>query len=148
MTGRTDADHLSKLRIDYRAWKLCLHAYEHFSEHVLQDNSLTAQWLPGRRASTWPGFQEAALLLGTQSSEQGANALLLAQLRLPELPLLRSEVAEAVGWSITGRIPMPAEVNRARCMPGSPHLVAVHTAQPSLLLADWPGNHAAGCPAP
>jgi histone-binding protein RBBP4 len=132
-------DHDRALGLDYRAWKGHLSSYEYCSEHAADYSSLTAQWLPGCHPSAGhPGYQDAALLLGTQTGGEEPNHVYLARLRLPSsLPVLRDEIGPAVDWERVGAVPVPGDVNRARCMPQRPSLAAVHTSQPGLLLVDW-----------
>ena len=51
--------------------------------HALEWPSLTVEWLPEREEPTGKGFAVQKMILGTQTSEDGPNYLMLAQVQLP-----------------------------------------------------------------
>ncbi|KAJ4783998.1 Histone-binding protein MSI1 [Rhynchospora pubera] len=87
--------------------------YDLVISHPLEWPSLTVQWAP---LPTHPN----SLLLGTHTSEDSPNSLMLAHACLspspPDIPL--------PGVQISKRVPHEGEVNRARYMPQNPLKVA------------------------
>jgi histone-binding protein RBBP4 len=106
--------------------------YDLVISQPLEWPSLTVQWLPSHSRS--PGSARShRLVLGTHTSDETPNHLLLADAALPLPPRLAAAAAAAGGAvpapsvSISRSVPHKGEVNRARCMPQRPYTVATKT---------------------
>jgi len=120
---------------EYKIWKKNTpFLYDLVITHALEWPSLTAQWLPSRVESADQEYSAQKLLLGTHTSENEQNYLMLAEVRLPledsEMDVRqydddRSEVGgfgSAAGkLAVKQQINHDGEVNRARwdCLPAA-----------------------------
>ncbi|XP_008806593.1 histone-binding protein MSI1-like [Phoenix dactylifera] len=130
---------------EYRVWKKNTpFLYDLVISHALEWPSLTVQWLsctstPSFLSSSSSSASAAAapvhrLILGTHTSDEAPNFLMLADVRFPLLPPGKGSPPPPP----TADVPIPSveiaqtvhhegEVNRARYMPQNPALVATKT---------------------
>lgn len=156
---------LSTASAEFRTWKKnALFLYDELATHGLTWPSLTVQWFPDRQVSSPSASLSSSgdsagasgsatatqrLLLGTHTSGQRDDYILLAQVKLPaQLPgpdpggydedrgEIGSYAARPPALSIAQMIPHPGEVNRARYCPQNPDLIATRTRVGSTLLFD------------
>eukprot|EP00252_Welwitschia_mirabilis_P023960 TRINITY_DN6926_c0_g1_i1.p1 TRINITY_DN6926_c0_g1~~TRINITY_DN6926_c0_g1_i1.p1 ORF type:complete len:429 (+),score=97.16 TRINITY_DN6926_c0_g1_i1:23-1309(+) len=102
--------------------------------------SLTVQWLPCRQESS--SYVIEKLILGTHTSNEEPNHLMIAEVHLPseipeplptatvDPPTLRATV------EIVQKITHEGEVNRARCMPQKPSLIGTKTVSSDVYVFD------------
>lgn len=126
---------------EYKIWKHnAPYLYDLIMTHVLEWSSLTVQWLPITEVAGDPDMSICKLLLGTNCKDREPNSLLLAKVKIPKDNVLVSldEYTDASdkkqGYSTIGQscgnieiekyIPHEGEVNRARCMPQLPNIIA------------------------
>uniref|UniRef100_A0A0E0M3Y9 Histone-binding protein RBBP4-like N-terminal domain-containing protein n=1 Tax=Oryza punctata TaxID=4537 RepID=A0A0E0M3Y9_ORYPU len=106
--------------------------YDLVISQPLEWPSLTVQWLPSHSQSL-DSTRSHRLVLGTHTSDETPNHLLLADAVLPLPPRLAAAAAAAgaavpaPSVSISRSVPHKGEVNRARCMPQRPYTVATKT---------------------
>ncbi|GBF91406.1 hypothetical protein Rsub_04146 [Raphidocelis subcapitata] len=137
---------------EYKIWKKNTpFLYDLVITHALEWPSLTVQWLPGEK-ETVPGqdFSKQRLILGTHTSDNEQNYLMLAEV---QLPLQDSEVdaraydderGEVGGFgsahgkvNIVQQINHDGEVNRARAMPQDKFKIATKTVSAEVWVFDW-----------
>ncbi|URE23734.1 Histone-binding protein RBBP4 or subunit C of CAF1 complex [Musa troglodytarum] len=112
---------------EYRVWKKNTpFLYDLVISHALEWPSLTAQWLPSSSSSSGGGGASHRLLLGTHTSDEAPNFLMVADVRFP-LPPPPPPDAPIPKVEISQTIPHHGEVNRARFMPQGPSIVATKT---------------------
>lgn len=126
---------------EYRVWKKNTpFLYDLVISHALEWPSLTVQWLsfPSTLSSSSSSAAAAApvhrLILGTHTSDEAPNFLMLTDVRFPlppprkgspppppaaDVPIPSVEIAQTIRHE--------GEVNRARYMPQNPALVATKT---------------------
>eukprot|EP00286_Rhodomonas_abbreviata_P007315 CAMPEP_0181341408 /NCGR_PEP_ID=MMETSP1101-20121128/30396_1 /TAXON_ID=46948 /ORGANISM="Rhodomonas abbreviata, Strain Caron Lab Isolate" /LENGTH=422 /DNA_ID=CAMNT_0023452687 /DNA_START=22 /DNA_END=1290 /DNA_ORIENTATION=+ len=124
----------------YKNWKVnSPYLYDVVMSHALEWPSLTVQWLPdeaagedGERKSS-DGPQERQLLVGTHTSADEQNYLLVVKVIMPSEDDVEAlakededeeEKAQRARVKIVKRINHDGEVNRARYMPQRPTIVA------------------------
>jgi len=117
--------------------------------HALEWPSLTVQWLPDKRVKD--DYSVQRLLLGTHTSAQEQNYLMIAEVHLP---LEESSVdtrkydekAEVGGFGsgtvsdkiqITLKINHAGEVNKARYMPQQSSIIATKAVSSEIYIFDW-----------
>ncbi|XP_039135461.1 histone-binding protein MSI1 homolog [Dioscorea cayenensis subsp. rotundata] len=114
---------------EYRVWKKNTpFLYDLVISHALEWPSLTVQWLPAPSSSSSSQAPIHGLLLGTHTSDDAPNFLMLSSVRFP----LRSAPATADSAPIPSieiyqSVRHDGEVNRARFMPQKPDIVATKT---------------------
>ena len=130
---------------EYRIWKKnSPFLYDLVMTHALEWASLTVQWLPG--VETTPDGRDSIhkLILGTHTSDNIQNHLILADIKLP-LPeaeivakKFNDDAADISGFGATlekikvnKKIAIDAEINKARYMPQHPHIIAAKAASAS-----------------
>lgn len=137
---------------EYKIWKKNTpFLYDLVITHALEWPSLTVQWLPGEKEIV-PGqdFSKQRLILGTHTSDNEQNYLMLAEV---QLPLQDSEVdargydderGEVGGFgsahgkvNIVQQINHDGEVNRARAMPQDKFKIATKTVSAEVWVFDW-----------
>lgn len=99
--------------------------YDLVINHPLEWPSLTVQWLPSPSViDPDTSLPVHSLILGTHTSDDAPNFLLVADVHLPltSQPNLSPPKVE-----IVNHLHVDGEVNRARCMPQNPNLVAAKT---------------------
>eukprot|EP00823_Brevimastigomonas_motovehiculus_P002527 TRINITY_DN1543_c0_g1_i1.p1 TRINITY_DN1543_c0_g1~~TRINITY_DN1543_c0_g1_i1.p1 ORF type:complete len:448 (-),score=105.20 TRINITY_DN1543_c0_g1_i1:454-1797(-) len=127
---------------EYKVWKKNTpFLYDLVMTHALEWPSLTVQWLPDKR--TEKDYSIQRLILGTHTSDNEPNYLMIAEIKLPledtELDARKyssttDEKNEFGGYGgasgkveIIMQIDHEGEVNRARYMPQNPNIIATKT---------------------
>ncbi|RZS17101.1 hypothetical protein BHM03_00049216, partial [Ensete ventricosum] len=111
---------------EYRVWKKNTpFLYDIVISHALEWPSLTVQWLPSSSSSGGGGASHR-FLLGTHTSDEAPNFLMVANVQFP-LPPPPPPDAPIPKVEISQTIPHQGEVNRARFMPQRPSIVATKT---------------------
>ena len=125
----------------YKNWKVnSRFLYDVCLSHALEWPSLTVQMLPTPEGSDSKSKQERRLLLGTHTSENEQNYLLMVNVVLPgdgDGDDQEAQVTSSENWNIEAvskgprakvemmqRINHQGEVNRARYMPQKPSIIA------------------------
>ncbi|CAN6205191.1 unnamed protein product [Urochloa humidicola] len=114
---------------EYQNWKKnAAVLYDLVISHPLEWPSLTVQWLPSESSS-----RAHRLIVGTHTSDEAPNSLMVLDAVLPLPPRLAAAAAASGGAlpapsvSVSRVAPHRGEVNRARCMPQQPFTVATKT---------------------
>lgn len=114
---------------EYQNWKKnAAVLYDVVLSHPLEWPSLTVQWLPSESST-----RSHRLVVGTHTSDEAPNNLMVLDAVLPLPPRLAATVAASGGTlpapsvSVSRVAPHRGEVNRARCMPQRPFTVATKT---------------------
>ncbi|KAL0074929.1 WD40-repeat-containing domain protein [Phycomyces blakesleeanus] len=121
----------AKIAEEYQEWKKTVPMlYETVVTRTLAWPTLTCQWLPGQTIKDGASYQE--LMIGTNTSDQEPNALLFQTVTLPQ------NNQSTVKASITPKqsIGHENEVNRARCQPNHPSIIATMTRDGDVLVFD------------
>ncbi|VFQ67805.1 unnamed protein product [Cuscuta campestris] len=114
--------------------------YDLVISHSLEWPSLTVQWLPSPPSDDGP-FSVHKLILGTHTSDDCPNFLMLAHAYLPRSPA--SGLEPDITGSLTPKVQIvqkihsDGEVNRARCMPQNTSVVAAKTNCSEVYLFDF-----------
>lgn len=136
---------------EYKIWKKNTpFLYDLVMTHALEWPSLTAQWLPNVQRLEGKDYTVQKLLLGTHTSSDEQNHLVIANVKLPndesqvDASRYDSERGEYGGFgSVAGKIEIEikinheGEVNRARYMPQNPFIIATKTPSEDVLLFDY-----------
>lgn len=152
-----DSDHTESVDNDpnvideeYKIWKKNTpFLYDLIMTHALEWPSLTLQWLPSYDEPEGAGYSVQKLLLGTHTSGDEMNYLMVAEVRLPledtEIDARKydDETEDLGGFGgvgskieVTIRINHEGEVNRARFMPSNEFIVATKTVCPDVYVFD------------
>ncbi|TKW34364.1 hypothetical protein SEVIR_2G302200v4 [Setaria viridis] len=114
---------------EYQNWKKnAAVLYDLVISHPLEWPSLTVQWLPSESST-----RSHRLVVGTHTSDEAPNNLMVLDAVLPLPPRLAAAVAASGGAlpapsvSVSRVAPHRGEVNRARYMPQRPFTVATKT---------------------
>mmetsp|Transcript_9480 Transcript_9480/g.16592 ORF Transcript_9480/g.16592 Transcript_9480/m.16592 type:complete len:432 (-) Transcript_9480:69-1364(-) len=132
---------LKAVNEEYRIWKKnAPFLYDLVVTHALEWPSLTCQWLEKKTTFADHDYNEQELLLGTHTSGDQQNHLMIARVRLPnegaEIDARKydDERGELGGYGGTSskieikvRINHDGEVNRARYMPQDDYVIATKT---------------------
>ncbi|XP_020582018.1 histone-binding protein MSI1-like [Phalaenopsis equestris] len=129
---------------EFRVWKKnSPYLYDLVISHALEWPSLTVQWLPSSSSSHSSSFSTIQrLVLGTHTSDDTPNFLLISAVQFPSPSHLSSEpplnlpLAPLPNVRIEQRISHEGEVNRARYMPQKPSLIATKTCGPEVHVFD------------
>lgn len=136
---------------EYKIWKKNTpFLYDLVITHALEWPSLTVQWLPDRKEPQGKDYSVQKLILGTHTSDNEPNYLMLAEVQLP-LEDLESDArqydeerGEVGGFGcangkvqITQQINHDGEVNRARYMPQNPFIIATKTVSAEVYVFDY-----------
>lgn len=117
--------------------------------HALYWPSLTVQWLPDCVKPPGKEHSERRLIMGTHTSEDEPNYLLVAKVQLPGQDgdpdsRIYSEDNEAGGYGngkakveVTQKILHKGEVNRARYMPQNPSIIATKGPSAEVFVFDY-----------
>ncbi|KAF2302070.1 hypothetical protein GH714_032306 [Hevea brasiliensis] len=126
-----------QLEEEFSVWKKNTpFLYDLVISHPLEWPSLTVQWVPLSAPLPHPAapssFAVHRLVLGTHTSDDFPNFLMIADAVLPSRTAeakidCQSESSLIPKVQITQKIRVDGEVNRARCMPQNPAIVAVKT---------------------
>lgn len=136
---------------EYKIWKKNTpFLYDLVMTHALEWPSLTAQWLPDVTRPEGKDYSIHRLLLGTHTSSDEQNHLVIASVKLPnddaqvDAGCYDSDRGEYGGFgSVSGKIEIDikinheGEVNRARYMPQSPFIIATKTPSSDVLIFDY-----------
>ncbi|XP_047310618.1 WD-40 repeat-containing protein MSI2-like [Impatiens glandulifera] len=105
--------------------------YDLVISHPLEWPSLTVQWLPSPPKPYDDGsFSIHKMILGTHTSDDAPNFLMVADVHIPCNSAIQSVNTDNLSVpkvEIIQKIRVDGELNRARCMPQNPSLVAGKT---------------------
>ncbi|KAH7822839.1 putative WD domain, G-beta repeat protein [Monocercomonoides exilis] len=129
-------ENIDEIANEYKIWKKnSPFLYDSCLTHALEWPSLTVQIYPDIRQSPEGDYVMQDLLLGTHA-EDGENALIIAEAKMPTLSALEHEdippeLRQSGGFNtakaqvtITQKIPHDSEVNRARFNPSNPAIIS------------------------
>lgn len=136
---------------EYKIWKKNTpFLYDLVMTHALEWPSLTAQWLPDVTRPEGKDYTIHRLLLGTHTSSDEQNHLVIASVKLPnddaqvDASRYDNDRGEYGGFGSVGgkietdiKINHEGEVNRARYMPQSPFIIATKTPSSDVLVFDY-----------
>lgn len=139
-----------KINEEYKIWKKNTpFLYDLVVTHALEWPSLTVQWLPDRKEPPGRDCSVQRLILGTHTSDEEPNYLMIAEVQLPledsELDARqyddeRGQVggfgAASAKVQIVHQINHEREVHRARYMPQNPFLIATKTVSEHVYVFD------------
>ncbi|KAK6121036.1 hypothetical protein DH2020_045226 [Rehmannia glutinosa] len=105
---------------EYKIWKKNTpFLYDLVITHALEWPSLTVEWLPDREEPPGKDYSVQKMILGTHTSEDERNYLMLAQVQIIQ------------------QINHDGEVNRARYMPQNPFIIATKTVSAEVYVFDY-----------
>ncbi|GBG77620.1 hypothetical protein CBR_g24066 [Chara braunii] len=136
---------------EYKIWKRnAPFLYDLVITHALEWPSLTVQWLPDKQEPAGKEYSVQRLVLGTHTSENEQNYLMLAEVQLPledtetDARQYDDERGETGGFGtangkvqVIQQINHDGEVNRARYMPQNPFLIATKTVSAEVYVFDY-----------
>ncbi|CAM6041127.1 unnamed protein product, partial [Sphagnum compactum] len=136
---------------EYKIWKKNTpFLYDLVITHALEWPSLTVQWLPVREEPAGKDYSLQRLVVGTHTSENEPNYLMLAQVQLPfedsenDARQYDDERGDMGGFGCSsGKVWMSiqinheGEVNRARYMPQNPFIIATKTVSAEVYVFDY-----------
>jgi len=119
--------------------------------HALEWPSLTVQWLPDKNVKSGEEFSVQRLILGTHTSGQEQNYLMIAEVHLPldETSVdnrkydEKSEVGGFGSGTVSDKIQIilkinhAGEVNKARYMPQQSSIIATKAISSEVYIFDW-----------
>ncbi|KAF8083786.1 hypothetical protein N665_0751s0004 [Sinapis alba] len=124
--------------------------YDLVITHALEWPSLTVEWLPDREEPSGKDHSVQKMILGTHTSENEPNYLMIAQVQLPledpesETRQYDDDRSESGGFgSASGKVQIiqqinhEGEVNRARYMPQNPFMIATKTVNAEVYVFDY-----------
>eukprot|EP00048_Salpingoeca_helianthica_P016305 m.231592 g.231592 ORF g.231592 m.231592 type:complete len:416 (-) comp18414_c0_seq1:25-1272(-) len=137
---------------EYKIWKKNTpFLYDLVMTHALEWPSLTVQWLPD--LTKHEGYNVHKVLLGTHTSENEQNHLVIAEVKLPSHEArvdgrkYEDEKGEHGGFgSVSGKVDVKlkfnheGEVNRARYMPQNPSIVATKSPSSDVFIFNTGGD--------
>ncbi|KAL3514991.1 hypothetical protein ACH5RR_021893 [Cinchona calisaya] len=113
---------------EFKVWKKNTpFLYDLVISHVLEWPSLTVQWLPSPPSLDDGPLAVHKLLLGTHTSDEFPNFLMLANVHIPKDALELNPDTVLPKVEIVQKIHVDGEVNRARCMTQNPSVIAAKT---------------------
>lgn len=132
---------LREINEEYKVWKKnCPFLYDLVVTHALEWPSLTVQWLKKHSKETGKDYSEHELLLGTHTSDEQQNHLLITRVKLPnedtELDVRKYDDIKGELGAYGGaeskietnvRLNHDGEINRARYMPQDDYVIATKT---------------------
>ncbi|BBN09599.1 histone-binding protein RBBP4 [Marchantia polymorpha subsp. ruderalis] len=140
---------------EYKIWKKNTpFLYDLVITHAMEWPSLTVQWLPDRLEPAGKDYSVQKLILGTHTSDNEPNYLMLAEVQLPlddtenDARHYDDERGEIGGFGVASgkvkqrvqviqQINHEGEVNRARYMPQNPFLIATKTVSAEVYVFDY-----------
>ncbi|KAB1225056.1 WD-40 repeat-containing protein MSI1 [Morella rubra] len=136
---------------EYKIWKKNTpFLYDLVITHALEWPSLTVEWLPDREEPPGKDYSVQKMILGTHTSENEPNYLMLAEVQLPledsenearHYDDDRSEIGGFGGANgkvqIIQQINHDGEVNRARYMPQNSFIIATKTVSAEVYVFDY-----------
>jgi len=136
---------------EYKIWKKNTpFLYDIVMTHALEWPTLTVQWFPDIVTKGNTDYSVQRLLLGTHTSLNEQNHIVIAQVRLPkqnaQIDVRKYNDSKndygGYGTGTTGNVDImqkinhDGEVNRARFMPQNPNIIASKTASSDVLIFD------------
>ncbi|CAI9786229.1 unnamed protein product [Fraxinus pennsylvanica] len=136
---------------EYKIWKKNTpFLYDLVITHALEWPSLTVEWLPDREEPPGKEYSVQKMILGTHTSENEPNYLMLAQVQLPledaenDARHYDDDRSDFGGFGcangkvqIIQQINHDGEVNRARYMPQNPFIIATKTVSAEVYVFDY-----------
>eukprot|EP00850_Spirogloea_muscicola_P010545 SM000062S19931 [mRNA] locus=s62:467898:470924:- [translate_table: standard] len=136
---------------EYKIWKKNTpFLYDLVITHALEWPSLSVQWLPDKQEPAGKDYSVQRLILGTHTSENEQNYLMLAEVQLPledteiDARQYDDEKGEVGGFGagngkvqVVQQINHEGEVNRARYMPQNAFLIATKTVSAEVYVFDY-----------
>ncbi|CAM6120462.1 unnamed protein product [Calypogeia fissa] len=140
---------------EYKIWKKNTpFLYDLVITHAMEWPSLTVQWLPDRQEPASKDYSVQKLILGTHTSDNEPNYLMLAEVQLPladsenDARHYDDERGEIGGFGCSSgkvkqrvqviqQINHEGEVNRARYMPQNPFIIATKTVSAEVYVFDY-----------
>lgn len=136
---------------EYKIWKKnSPFLYDLVITHALEWPSLTVEWLPDRHEPPGKDYSLQKVILGTHTSENEPNYLMLAQVQLPlddsenDARHYDDDRPDHGGFGcangkvqIIQQINHDGEVNRARYMPQNPFIIATKTVSAEVYVFDY-----------
>ncbi|GLT31374.1 hypothetical protein SLA2020_061160 [Shorea laevis] len=136
---------------EYKIWKKNTpFLYDLVITHALEWPSLTVEWLPDRDEPPGKDYSVQKMILGTHTSENEPNYLMLAQVQLPlqdsenDARHYDHDRSDLGGFGcasgkvqIIQQINHDGEVNRARYMPQNPFIIATKTVSAEVYVFDY-----------
>ncbi|KAL0422319.1 UNVERIFIED_CONTAM: WD-40 repeat-containing protein MSI1 [Sesamum latifolium] len=136
---------------EYKIWKKNTpFLYDLVITHALEWPSLTVEWLPDREEPPGKDYSVQKMILGTHTSENEPNYLMLAQVQLPlqdaenDARHYDDDRSEFGGFGcangkvqIIQQINHDGEVNRARYMPQNSFIIATKTVSAEVYVFDY-----------
>ncbi|OEL26312.1 Histone-binding protein MSI1-like protein [Dichanthelium oligosanthes] len=136
---------------EYKIWKKNTpFLYDLVITHALEWPSLTVQWLPDRAEPPGKDHSVQKMILGTHTSDNEPNYLMLAQVQLPlddaeaDARHYDDDHADIGGFGaasgkvqIVQQINHDGEVNRARYMPQNSFIIATKTVSAEVYVFDY-----------
>ncbi|KAJ7552088.1 hypothetical protein O6H91_06G041400 [Diphasiastrum complanatum] len=136
---------------EYKIWKKNTpFLYDLVITHALEWPSLTMQWLSERQEPPGKDYSVQKLILGTHTSDDEPNYLMLAEVQLPledvetDARQYDDERGEFGGFGcangkvqVIQQINHEGEVNRARYMPQNPFIIATKTISAEVYVFDY-----------
>ncbi|NP_001105556.1 Histone-binding protein MSI1 [Zea mays] len=136
---------------EYKIWKKNTpFLYDLVITHALEWPSLTVQWLPDRTEPPGKDHSVQKMILGTHTSDNEPNYLMLAQVQLPlddaeaDARHYDDDHADIGGFGaasgkvqIVQQINHDGEVNRARYMPQNSFIIATKTVSAEVYVFDY-----------
>lgn len=143
------------LNEESKVWKKnAPYLYDCCITHVLEWPSLTVQWLPSTDPSNDSKFIRSKMVIGTQTSGEEPNYLMIAQVRLPneaanveadDFKLTEKQEGQSTNnnsLNIETRILHDGEVNKAQFMPQKYNIIATKTNSGEVHIFDYTRHHA------
>ncbi|KAJ0009991.1 hypothetical protein Pint_34303 [Pistacia integerrima] len=136
---------LDQVEEEFTVWKKNTpFLYDLIVSHPLEWPSLTVHWVPSSSPQPYPAdptFCVHKLVLGTHTSDDNPNFLMIADAVLPTKESEsnidgKTENPVIPKVEISQKIRVDGEVNRARCMPQNPNLVGAKTSSCEVYLFD------------
>ncbi|KAM7470405.1 hypothetical protein LguiA_008588 [Lonicera macranthoides] len=136
---------------EYKIWKKNTpFLYDLVITHALEWPSLTVEWLPDREEPLGKDYSVQKMILGTHTSENEPNYLMLAQVQLPledaenDARHYDDDRSDFGGFGcangkvqIIQQINHDGEVNRARYMPQNSFIIATKTVSAEVYVFDY-----------
>ncbi|CAH9081735.1 unnamed protein product [Cuscuta epithymum] len=135
---------------EYKIWKKNTpFLYDMVITHALEWPSLTVEWLPDREEPAGEDYSVQKMILGTHTSDDEPNYLMLAQIQLPledaEIDDRHCDDQQDVGAfmpsngtvKVIQQINHDGEVNRARYMPQNPFIISTKTVSAEVYIFDY-----------
>ena len=140
LTSLTEA-HL--IKEEYRTWKKNAPLlYDTIINQTLEQVSLSVEWFADKTINNDQKYVAHRLLMGTQSSNEEANSVIISEVRLPFTTKASADGQHNPKLQNSGkvetiqRIPHDGHVNRARYMPQNPNIIATKSSNKDVFIFD------------